>query len=221
MDIKTAGKFVATLIVSFALVVSFYAKAETNSPHIAHKPRVISDLNTVSSFSQNIVANKISVRSELLYQATEKEPYPRLLKTHSPESVKRIIKASADILDIYLRERGIGAYDCRGEKYNLIIYVVDPSVLADRRRFRHLYHNHGGEALYVESLYGYYTSTPEIENNSTIIVTDINSSKNEQILAHEMAHYWWDRLCLTQDIQKTSEAFAQDFHNYYMKKVSR
>ena len=60
-------------------------------------------------------------------------------------------------------------------------------------------------------------STPQIKRNSTILVTDIGRYLNEEVLAHEMAHYWWDRLCITSHVSGTSEQFARQFDDYFMK----
>jgi hypothetical protein len=132
-----------------------------------------------------------------------------------------MVKRTSVVMDSFLKERNVTIEDCRGSKYNLIVTVVSKDILQDDVRFRDFYKKRFGvEKLVGRTLYGYYDSTPEIKNNSSILITDVGSS-NEEVLAHELAHYWWDRMCIGAKISGTSEAFAQAFDQYYLRSVSK
>jgi hypothetical protein len=82
----------------------------------------------------------------------------------------------------------------------------------DEERFAYFFELTGRDPII---LYGYYDSTLEIERESVMFLTDIDSDKNNGIFAHELAHYWWDRLCVVKSWRDSPEAFAVRFHRYY------
>lgn len=52
-------------------------------------------------------------------------------------------------------------------------------------------------------------------NVSSIILTDHGLEWNQIVFAHELAHYWFDRLCWDKKWRGTPESFAQQFEIYY------
>ncbi len=191
-------------------------------PKPVYKLPAIADVPIVTTTSTKMVLAGRVLNVTLQYQSHGGRPLAHLYTSHPPHFVTRVARASSQIMDDFLRQRGLRIRDCRGTVYNLIIIVVDKSILGDQRRFPDFYpENVGGAGLYGQTLYGYYSSTPQIELNSTILVTDVSSYLNEEVLAHEMSHYWWDRLCIAAQVSETSEAFARAFDDYFMKRVGR
>jgi hypothetical protein len=158
----------------------------------------------------------------LLYQSHGGRPLRHLYASHPPHFVGQLVRRSSYVMDDFLAHRGLSVRDCRGTPYNLIIYIVDKSVLSNQKRFGDIYRDHPELAMnYGQTLYGYYSSTPLVDRNSTILVTDVGHTLNQEVLAHEMSHYWWDRLCLNARLSETSEDFARAFDDYFMNRRHR
>tara|TARA_A200000159_G_C7338331_1_gene346019 strand:- start:6655 stop:7302 length:648 start_codon:yes stop_codon:yes gene_type:complete len=175
----------------------------------AYKMNMISDIPTkTESFLSDSKSGK-TVHYSLSYQTSPASSDLKL--SHSPSRVIKVMERSSSIINSYLSRRGFRTSDCRGERYNLNIFVVNKSLLQQRGRFKSYFNANMVGAV----LYGYYDSTPEIKYNSTILVANIARSLNDEILAHEIAHYWWDRLCIASFTKETSEDFARSFQLYY------
>lgn len=175
----------------------------------AYKMNMISDIPTKTEIFLTDIESGKKLNYSLSYQISQ-GPVD-LRKTHSIHMVKRVMKRSSSILNSYLLKRGFSASDCRGNKYNLNIFIVSKTLLQQKGRFKSYFKPNMVDAV----LYGYYDSTPEVKYNSTILVANIRESLNEEILAHEIAHYWWDRLCIASFTKETSEDFAELFQLYY------
>ena len=216
---KLYKRIVTVILFSALTLAACEAKA---GPKKVYKLPIISDVKTVVSTSKLVSANKRSVQLTLLYETRAGKPIPYILKAYSPRYVEEMIQKTSVVMDSFLKERGVTIEDCRGSKYNLIVTVVSNGVLQDNVRFRNFYKTKFGvEKLAGRTLYGYYDSTPEIQNNSSILITDVGAKLNKEVLAHELAHYWWDRMCVGAKVSGTSEAFAQAFDQYYLRSVAK
>jgi hypothetical protein len=216
------GKLYQKIVVAllFSVLISTGCDAKAGSSLKIYKLPIISDVETVVSASKEVPLRGRSVRLTLLHEAARGKPIAYIHKSHSPAFVESMVKKTSRVMTAFLKERGVTIKECRGSKYNLIITVVSKNVLQDDNRFRNFYRmKYGVERLVGRTLYGYYDSTPEIANNSSILVTDMGVSFNETVLAHELAHYWWDRLCVGAKIPGESEAFAQAFDSYYQRSL--
>ena len=208
------------LILSCSFLMTLGCSANANGRSAANKRiylmPVISDLNTTVAFSKNITSGGRDVRVSLAYETSQGKPIYTIYRSHDPEYVQQIFNKTSVLLNSFLKTKGVTRQECRGTSYNLNIIVVSKKVLQDKVRFRGFYQAYFGTAnLDGRVLYGYYDSTKEVPNNSTILVTDITPWLNEEVLAHELAHYWWDRLCLVSNFNISSEQFAQEFQSYY------
>jgi len=197
--LKSASYLLATLIIPTLC----YADA--------YKPSFLSDIQTVEQESGDIQLSDRSVEFTLSYQASDRGVDKSLYVHHSPQHVKYIMKDSWTVLKQFLRAKDIPYRDCR-ENYNIHIFVVDRSVLYDRGRFSDYFVESGIKSTV---LWGYYDSTLEIEKNSVLLVANINSDINDALLAHEMSHYWWDRMCIARYWPSDTEDFADAFQEYY------
>lgn len=213
---KLWNRIVTVLLFSLLATVGCDAKA---GPPKAYKLPIISDVETAISTSKVVPTKKRSVKLTLLYESRKGKPIPYIYKAYRPLFVEQMVKRTSAVMDSFLKERGVTIEDCRGSKYNLVVTIVSKDVLQDDVRFRDFYKTRFGvEKLIGRTLYGYYDSTPEVKNNSSILITDVGAS-NREVLAHELAHYWWDRMCIGAKIPGTSEAFAQAFDQYYIRSV--
>ncbi len=219
MPNSLVSKFSLLLVASTIFMTGCEAKAKDKfSEQGAYKLPVISDIETRVSLRKIVRSDGRSVNLSLSHQSVQGIPSNVIYRSHPPQYVERVLAKTSRLMTSYLRSRGIVKQDCRGIGYNLNVIVINKDVLQSAPRFRDFYlKRFGRTSVPGHTLYGYYDTTPEVENNSTILVTNIDTYLNEEVLAHEIAHYWWDRLCLANYISGGSEAFAQSFDLYYMR----
>jgi hypothetical protein len=178
----------------------------------------LTGLELIEHSTRRIAVDDLKFTLTLIYQARRGVPLPNLQRVHPPRLIFETMAGTASILGSYLARAGVDLQECRSESYNLIVTVVEKAVLFDRKRFSETYNVHfGPDAPPGSALFGYYNSTPDIEDNSTVLVADVGADLSIEVLAHEYAHYFWDRFCLSTQLDKDSEAFAQAFGKYYVR----
>lgn len=123
--------------------------------------------------------------------------------------VDALIDRTWDIVGDVLRGEDVWRLPCRSDSYNLNVFMVDALVLEDRSRFRHMYDDPRMHVLPGHVIFGYYDPTPEIVNESLIVLGVGSVDAFAALGAHELGHYWWDRMCLEgRLVGWTSESFA-------------
>lgn len=176
-----------------------------------YKPPLIADVETVKKDGGNLKLSDREVEFTVSYQLSSSGIDRGIYSTHSPENIRYVMKDSWGLLKGYLRSKGVPYEDCR-QNYNIHIFVVNNSVLSDTDRFSLFFKRYG---IYPTNLLGYYDSTLEIDRNSIILISKVNYHDNNALLAHELSHYWWDRMCLGEHFGDGSESFADQFQEYY------
>tara|TARA_Y100000034_G_scaffold106039_1_gene134448 strand:+ start:1564 stop:2166 length:603 start_codon:yes stop_codon:yes gene_type:complete len=69
--------------------------------------------------------------------------------------------------------------------------------------------------------WGLFTILPEEEYRVAMIITHHQSIiTNEALIAHEVAHYFWDRFCIWRSSSVTSEEFSQRYELYYRELIT-
>ena len=202
------GRIEKTKIVFLLLLIPALSFAE------AYKPPLISDVTTIEDRSENMKLSDRAIEYSISYQSTYSTIYNALYESHSPDHLIYIIKDSWNLLKRFMDENNITYKDCRYD-YNINIFVLDRSIMYDTQRFGRYYRTKGRPEV---ELWAYYDSTVEVKNNSIILLTDVDSSFNDALFAHELAHYWWDRTCLKEQWQGSSEQFARQYEKYYRAK---
>lgn len=199
--IEELSKGMAKVVALTVLIPSFVC-AEP------YQPKEISDLTTTEVYDGTLplgdrhIEYTVSRQSDITNYSKE---------NHSKEHLRYVVDGSYRLLKSYLSSRGVSNRDCRDD-YNLHIFVVDKSVLYTPSRFEAYFKQTGNP---YNTLWAYYDSTAEIEKNSIILLANIEGQDNDSLFAHEMAHYWWDRLCLGTKFSGGSERFARDYQSYY------
>ena len=202
-------------IVSSAIIFGCNANANSSKKPSVYKMPLISDVDTAIYFYKKPVSKVIV---SLSYQLSDGVPISSIRNSHKPQFIERVAKNTERLIFPFLKNKGFYGEECRGYEYNLIIFVVSKSILQDNNRFRNFFMTASpGHSMEGHTLYGYYDSTLEIKNDSTILVTDVGGQLNEEVLAHELSHYWWDRLCVASKIKQDPEEFSREFQNYYMR----
>ena len=188
-------------IVSLLLLIPALSFADV------YKPVLISDVATVEVKSENIRLRDKSVQYSISYQSG----YSSLYKSHDPDHLVYLIEDSWNLLRQFMDEKNMSHEDCR-QNYNINIFVLDRSIMYDTGRFSS-YFNYKGRSDTI--LWAYYDTTAEVRANSAILLTDVDSRRNDSIFAHELAHYWWDRMCLGRQWPDNTEHFANQYERYY------
>lgn len=173
-----------------------------------YKPSEISDLTTIEIYDGTLSLGGKDISYTLSRQSDISDYNER---SHSRENIRHVISDSYTLIKSYLSERGFSYKECR-EDYNLHIFIVDKSVLYTPSRFGKYWASTGNPH---NTLWAYYDSTLEIEKNSIILLANIYGENNDALFAHEMSHYWYDRLCLGTQLSGGSEKFAQSYQSYY------
>ncbi len=182
------------------LVISLRASAAFAYPQAYRTPE-LDDL-AFDSESPTVVdadGRRITIQMSRLHADLQ------VWNSYPKDEVTGEIVAHWRILRAYLSRAGISDQDCRMD-YNLNLFVVPASMLMSRARFQSIYTaNHIPDS---QHLLGYYDPTLAVDRNSMIVLSDTTPAGNRSLLAHELTHYWWDRLCLA-GFLSDGEKFAQ------------
>ena len=196
---------------SFIFLSCLLVPSKSYSDSETYKPPIISDVPTIEHSDGSLRLSDRSVDFSISYQERGYVINNDLYLSHNPEYLKLNIIDSWTLLKQFLVLNRIPTSDCRSN-YNINIFILEPDILYDTERFDGYFLNITGKSAGV---YGFYDSTPAVERNSAIMLTNINATKNKSVLAHELAHYWFDRLCVATHWSKGSENFALSFEAYY------
>lgn len=113
--------------------------------------------------------------------------------------IKNMISNSYKILNVInARYPNIPKNDCRTLDI-LEIYTVDDHVLNDRNRFN--------KYSYVGEIWALFDYRPEEQRKTSIILT-YHHYYNSSLLKHELAHYWFYRLCMDYSTKVDPEEFS-------------
>jgi hypothetical protein len=109
--------------------------------------------------------------------------------------------------------------------HNLEVYDVDWKVLNDSSIFNGEFAPSNIGKFGIQGLYDPRTKEVEVASITLTgrtkagVVREVKQRNN--LIGHEMAHYWYDRLCFNRDWNGTVEDFALEFEKFYSKEVGR
>ena len=161
-------------------------------------------LNDISMSSQNTAKLSVSHKSSIYY--IEFSFYSQR-NTLSPLYVQNHFISSSNLLFNFLDENKFTAHCNLNDR--LEVYDIDWKILNDSSRF-----SWQSDARYIRGLYDPRHNEFRV---SSIILTDKGASETLEVIAHETAHYWYDRLCLYKGQDLSTEKFAVQFEEYYKK----
>lgn len=122
---------------------------------------------------------------------------------------KEIVKDTGYVLN-YAESLGLKNQECIANS-NLEIFQVDLKTL-NSTKFQDQSVTPGGQT------WGLYDPRVNDYNVSSIILTEHGYNMDRVIFAHELSHYWYDRLCWSSGWTKTPEQFALGFEDYLSRK---
>lgn len=195
----------------FVESVSAFSEDRRVSPKV-YVPTEIDDLSFQTRRQTTMEMMNRELIYSISYQTREGQLSERVYTPHNLERMETLLVEVPRLMTRYARSRGLNTDDCRPD-YNLHIFIVEKSVLYTPARFTKYFANSGRP---LNTIWGYYSSTLEIERNSIIILADIPGEDNDALFAHEFAHYFWDRVCIGTQLNGGTEAFAQGFQAYYL-----
>lgn len=175
------------------------------------KPRIISDIKTMTVANTSMKIGKITVNYSVSYQSVDNSLSINSWLSDSPRQIDSYIYNSSSNIIRFVTSNNIPVEDCKGEEYNLNVFSLDRATMMQRDRFTSLI----SSANLPQEIWGFYDPTFETKNNSAILISNINHNRNLISLHHEMAHYWWDRLCIDRHWNGTTESFAVAYENYF------
>jgi len=115
------------------------------------------------------------------------------------------------LMEAFLDAEGLEGADCRVQ-FNLNIFIIKEAQMREDARFLS-YKQSANQLNYVIS--AFYDATPQVRGESAIILSTSVGEADTLGLAHEIAHYWFDRACIGRSKQEDSELFARKFEQYY------
>jgi hypothetical protein len=106
--------------------------------------------------------------------------------------------------------------DCRGEGRDVHIFLVSPDDFNAPGRFDLSAFGSVDDPARPVTLYGLFDPAPEAELDTAIMMWCRSTDQFMRVILHELAHYWWDRLCLVDVLrQYTTESFASKVEEWW------
>lgn len=109
-----------------------------------------------------------------------------------------IVKGTNEVFS-FLKEKDITYVQCR-PKPSLEIFITKKITLNDKNRF---------PQFKDKKIVGLYDPVVEEPFFAAIVVSEQDSYSFSETVIHEVAHYWYDRLCLDRYSKYGTEQFAQ------------
>jgi hypothetical protein len=198
---------IAMLSTGIIAVTSFIPKGLAGEG--PYKSRNISDVRTSLALSERVRSENGSINITISY---ESDSYDSLRESYPSVRVSQMAKDSIDLIVRFNNSKAIPTRDCRSN-YNLNIFILSNSTMWDTGRFSNFpgmtYSGHSGSIVY-----GIYDPTPKVAANSNILLTGVSGYEDYLSTHHELAHYWWDRLCIQKFYNGNSESYALGYERF-------
>ena len=176
-----------------------------------HRSKYVEDLSFTHVASRVLVRGSRTVGYTLSIQNENGTPEQTLARAFEPGWVQVRMNRIWTMLELFLAERATPDEDCRWN-FDIHLFVITPARMYETGRFAQYFKDSGTEGV----VHAFYDATPEVPGNSAMVLTAREGRADDLDLAHEFAHYWWDRACLEQPFGGlTSEGFARAFEAYY------
>ena len=169
----------------------------------------VRDLSFYKTSSEILEIDEYIIRYEIFYLSTLGSN-----GVYSPEFVRGVIDAASRKLFRFLKYKDIPiSYECR--YVELKVHHITSSILNDTNRFSEWRPANRVSSNQKYILWALFDPVFEEPRTSAIYLTDNGRGRNEGSLAHELAHYWYDRLCVYNHWNLGTEEFAVQFQEYY------
>jgi len=157
-----------------------------------------------------------TVRYSVFYQS----PLYNSGGSYNNEFVSTVLERSSVEIFRFIDENSIRYVECSPD-LKLNIYHISSSYLNDHSRFRDWGPSNNVQDKNTFTLWALYDPMKQDRFNASIFLTDHGMWANEILIAHEVAHYWFTRFCMTLTYSSGTEDFAKKFERYYEAKMNR
>ena len=197
-----------------ALSISCLANATGDDSYL---PKPIGDVHTVRALDGNdAIDSTVSINYSIFYQADKSGvPSSATWSHQDPHYLSGIIVQSSNDILRFAKMNGMSTVDWKGSEYNINVFSISRQVMSQRNRFS----SFSKSVDLPFEIWGFYDPTIGVRNNSAIMISNIDNYTNSVNLNHEMAHYWWDRVCLKSKWRGNSESFAQAYEAYHVRSI--
>lgn len=168
------------------------------------QPRYLSGLPLLYSYDSTVNIDSYSVPYDYQY-----EDY-YLNFPYKKDYFDNLVRQSYRYSVYQAKSLGAIISDCKVD-LNVHLVQLDGQTLNKDDRFKSWRTVNGGNLAII---YGLYDPTPYLSENSVIVFSSVPRITNDIVL-HELAHYWYDRFCLYESINLKTEEFAKAVERDY------
>jgi len=169
------------------------------------KPRYLSGLSLSRGYENNVQINNYHVKYDFSYEnVIYNSPYNK-------DEIDRLIYKSFDYSISKMSDLKLQQIDCK-QDLNVHFVQLDGQTLNNDSRFGSWRRLNGAN---LTTIHGIYDPTISLYRDSIILFTLINPTSNN-VVVHEMAHYWYDRFCLYEKNTINTEEFARAVEDDYI-----
>lgn len=195
-----------------AVLLAVLAPRFSGSAHAdPYRSQYVADLPFVHLATSQLVRGSRTLEYTLSVQAREGTPIEELAKLYEPVIVHAQMTRVWALMEAFFEELGLPDVDCRS-RFNLNIFIIARAQMFDEGRFLEYMRDANRMDIVI---YAFYDTTPEVAGESAVILSSFDGKADEMSLAHEVAHYWFDRVCVSASTQESSELIATRFERYY------
>lgn len=180
----------------FYLFLAFLFEINT----LASDYEPLQDQSWLTCTSSNFVAYYDQASFSVKYQICSKDL--------DVPSEQEIVSTTQKVFD-FASSLGLAHTECAPLE-KLEIYKISTEMLNDRKRFSKWSNQSLGK------IWGLYDPRLDETGIASIMLTE-HGDWDKVTLAHELSHYWYDRLCWNKNWSKSDEQFALDFEKYFSK----
>lgn len=168
------------------------------------KPRYLSGLSLLEVYGEKLAIGGYRVEYDYSYEDDEyNTPYEKeILDSLMRESYRYSLNK--------IRKLGISPVDCK-QDLNVHLVQLDGQTLNNDSRFGSWRAINGGNLV---TIHGLYDPTVDTYRESVISFMLLPQGSNN-VIVHEMAHYWYDRFCIYDKSNIKTETFAKSVESDY------
>ena len=186
------------------------------------KSGYISDVETKLAYHRMLELSDRAVNLTISYEVNMGDSRTTALDLkwmeadHSVSYIKNHLYSSNLMLSEFNTGLGLPTSDCK-QNYNLNVFIVSNTTMFDDNRFDS-YLNKQGKSPSERAIYAFYDPTPRVAGDSNVVLSPIGNDRQDYLsIQHELAHFWFDRLCLAKHYSGTSEDYALEYEKHAIK----
>lgn len=202
LDLNKPTRFLITLL----WIVMTGATVQAAPKHSVHPD--LADLSIHWLAADTMTIDRYSIDYELARQDMSGPA-----SGYTQAFVEQVMTRATVRLLRFITNKGLPIARCSAK--HLDIYVVSHATLNNHNRFRDWGLANGVKNRNTFALWALYDPMRSQPERASILLTTRTQWANEILLAHELAHYWYDQFCLALSWFDGTESFALAFQAVY------